>query len=77
MFTFYPCGCIYAGGSPVCVIHERKIGMTYDELRRGAFFRVAKAPVLLLQKLEHCAVTMDSKIVVFLGSTEVKEEPVS
>jgi hypothetical protein len=21
--TFYPCGCVYAGGSPLCVIHER------------------------------------------------------
>jgi len=51
--------------------------MTYDELRQGAFFRVVQAPILLLQKTEHCAVTMDSKIVVLLGSTEVKEEPVS
>lgn len=23
MITSYPCGCVYAGGSPFCVLHER------------------------------------------------------
>ena len=48
--------------------------LTYADLRRGAFFRCVQAPIQLLQKMEHCAVTMDFKVVLLRDHVEVQEE---
>lgn len=32
--TTYPCGCVYAGGSPFCLIHERHLALS--NLREAA-----------------------------------------
>lgn len=41
--TTYPCGCVYAGGSPFCLIHEKHLMTGTPEKHRASYLTVAQA----------------------------------
>ena len=48
--------------------------MTYGELPQGAYFRLTISRVIVLQKLEQCACTMDSKLSIIPDDTVIIPE---